>query len=267
MVVIGYTEPTTEPAEPDQQLRDNRKRDAKALLFIQGVLDDSIFPRISSASSSKEAWEILKMEYHGDSKVISVKLQTLRGTFESLKMKKHEPVQDYLSRVSAIVNQMKSYGEIISDQNVVARVLRSLTKDYIHVVAAIEKSKTMSTYTFDELMGSLLAHEDRMNRHQEKEEETTFSVSTDSSNKWNNDGRGNSRGGYRGRGRGRGRGGGRSQFAGECHYCKKYGHKEAECWSKQRSEEKKVNFTEQAEEDDRLFMAHSTVGDASQEVW
>lgn len=30
---------------------------------------------------------------------------------------------------------------------------------------------------------------------------------------------------------------------------------------------KKVNFTEQAEEDDRLFMAHSTVGDASQEVW
>ncbi|XP_057247168.1 uncharacterized protein LOC130589694 [Beta vulgaris subsp. vulgaris] len=176
-------------------------------------MHDSIFPRISSASSSKEAWEILKMEYHGDSKVISVKLQTLRGTFESLKMKKHEPVQDYLSRVSAIVNQMKSYGEIISDQNVVARVLRSLTKDYIHVVAAIEE------------------------------------------------------GGYRGRGRGRGRGGGRSQFAGECHYCKKYGHKEAKCWSKQRSEEKRVNFTEQAKEDDRLFMAHSTVDDASQEVW
>ena len=72
----------------------------------------------------------------------------------------------------------------------------------------------MSTYTFDELIGYLLAHENRMNRHQEKVKETTFYVRRDSSNKWkseNNGGRGNSRGGYRGHDRGRGRGGGRSQ--------------------------------------------------------
>lgn len=80
MVVTGFTEPTAAPAETDQQLQlqENRKRDAKSLLFIQGAMDDSIFPRISSTSTSKEAWDILKKEYHGDSKVISVNMGSLK---------------------------------------------------------------------------------------------------------------------------------------------------------------------------------------------
>lgn len=99
-----------------------------------------------------------------DNKVISIKLQTLRGNFESLAMKEKEPVQNYLSRVSSIVNQMRSYGEIIGDETVVRKVLRSLTNDYIHIVATIEESKELANYSFDELMGSLLTHEDRITR-------------------------------------------------------------------------------------------------------
>ena len=52
-------------------------------------------------------------------------------------MKEKESVQDYLSKVSSIVNQMRSFGENISDSTVVRKVLRSLTKNYNHVVAAI----------------------------------------------------------------------------------------------------------------------------------
>ena len=37
-------------------LKDARKRDAKALFFIQLAVDDAIFPRISAATKSKEAW-------------------------------------------------------------------------------------------------------------------------------------------------------------------------------------------------------------------
>ena len=40
-----------------------------------------------------------------------------------------------------------------------SKVLRSLTKGFVHVVAAIEESKDLYTYDFDELMSSLLAHE------------------------------------------------------------------------------------------------------------
>ena len=113
--------------------------------------------------------------------MITVKLQTLRREFEILFMKSNESVQDFLSRVTEIVSQMKSYGEHLPDHIIVAKVLRSLTPKFDHVVAAIEESKDLSTYSFDELMGSLQAHEVRLNRSLEKSEEKAFQAKRESS--------------------------------------------------------------------------------------
>ena len=85
-------------------------------------------------------------------------------------------IQVYLSRVASVVNQMRSYGEIISNTTVVSKVLRILTRNYNHMVAAIEESKDLSTYSFDELMCSLLAHKVRINKEKEKVEEKAFQV-------------------------------------------------------------------------------------------
>lgn len=60
-------------------------------------------------------------------------------------MKKGEYVQDYLSGVSAIINLMKAYGEKITNETVVAKVLRSLTNKFEHVVAAIKYPRTYLT--------------------------------------------------------------------------------------------------------------------------
>ena len=159
LVEMGYVEPNPAPAQPDNQLWETRKKDAKALFLIQSALDDEIFPRIATTANLKQAQDTLKQEYLGDKKVITVKLQTLRREFETLAMKEKEPVQDFMSSVSGIVNHMKKYGENVSNETVVSKVLRSLTKGFDHVVAAIEESKDLSTYNFDELMSSLLAHE------------------------------------------------------------------------------------------------------------
>ncbi|XP_074297476.1 uncharacterized protein LOC141628204 [Silene latifolia] len=140
------------------------------------AMDDEIFPRISGATTSKEAWEILKHEYLGDKKVITVKLQTLRRDFETLFMKKEESVQMFLSRVFILVNHMKSLGDSISNGTVVSKILRSLGSKFDHGVAAIEEFRDLSTYKFDELLSSLMAYEDRMNRSNEKVEEKAFSV-------------------------------------------------------------------------------------------
>lgn len=154
-----------QPPEPDQQLREKRKKDSKALFMIQQALDDEIFPRIASATTSKMTWDTLKQEYLGGKKVITVRLQSLRREFETALMTDKESVQEYLSRVSTVVQQMRSYGETMTNEHVVGKVLRSLTSKYDHVVAAIEESKDMADYTFDELMGSLQAHEERLNRN------------------------------------------------------------------------------------------------------
>ena len=63
-----------------------------------------------------EARDILKEEFHGSEKVRIVKLQTLRRELENIKMKDSETAKNYYARIKEIVNQMRAYGETISDK-------------------------------------------------------------------------------------------------------------------------------------------------------
>jgi hypothetical protein len=58
-----------------------RNKENKAKFWIQNYVDDSIFSKITGASTSKQAWDILKSFYQGNDKVKIVKLHTLRMQF------------------------------------------------------------------------------------------------------------------------------------------------------------------------------------------
>ena len=145
-------------------LKEIKKGDAKALFLIQQSVSDSIYPRISEASTSREAWEILKEGFRGENSAMMAKLQTRGRGCETLSMKPEESVQDYTDRVSTLITQMRSYGENIPERNVVEKILRSLPPKFDYVVTAIEESRDLSTCTQDQLLGSLLAREDRASK-------------------------------------------------------------------------------------------------------
>ncbi|KAH0653060.1 hypothetical protein KY289_030738 [Solanum tuberosum] len=176
-------------ADPDEEntLRNSKKKDAKALVFIQQAVYDSHFSRIVAATTSKKAWSILQKEFQGDSKVIVVRLQSLRHDFETLMMKNGESIADLLSRAVEIVSKIRSCGEKVTDQMIVEKILRSLTPKFDHA---------------------------RLNRSIENNEDKAFQVKEATTKYGENNGpasRGRGRGGFRsGRGRGYGRGRGRN---------------------------------------------------------
>lgn len=111
-VVKGYKEIEDESSLSETQkkkLEEDRMADTKALYLIQNAVSDPIFPRILRVDTAKEAWEILEQEFQGDSKVRSIKLQSLRREFENIQMKDGELMKDYFTRVIDILNQMKTY--------------------------------------------------------------------------------------------------------------------------------------------------------------
>jgi len=117
--------------------------------------------------SSKEAWDILEKAYKRDNRVKQVRLETLKGELERMRMKEAEGVAKYVSRVETVMKLGRN-GETLSACRVVEKILRSLIDDFDNIVCAIEESKDLKALSVEELVGSLEAHEQR--RRKKKEE-------------------------------------------------------------------------------------------------
>ena len=103
-------------------LRDNRKKDSKALFYIFQVVHKSIFPRVAATMKSKKAWDTLQKTYQGMEKVKTTKLQMLRRDFETLCMKESENVDSFFAHVSGLVTQIRSHSETLEERRIVEKV-------------------------------------------------------------------------------------------------------------------------------------------------
>ena len=74
-----------------------------------------------------------------------------------------EEVQNFMSKVSFVVNQMRGFGDNVANHVVVAKILRSLTPKFDYIVAAIEEAKDLTKLSMDGLNDSLQAYEARIN--------------------------------------------------------------------------------------------------------
>ena len=147
-------------------LREQRKKDGKALFYIHQAMHESTLPRVAVEITAKQAWDTLEIAYQGLDKVKTSKLQILRRDFESLSMKDSENVNTFYTRVVGLINQLKYHGEAIEDQRVVEKILRILPPSFEKLVMTLEEHTDMSTFTINELQASLINHEHRLSRTQ-----------------------------------------------------------------------------------------------------
>jgi hypothetical protein len=77
-------------------------------------------------------------------------------------MNDQEIIVEYLSRMLALTNLMKTCGETMTDRSKIEKVLRTLTEKFDHIVVAIEESNDLTTMKIEELQASLEAHELRV---------------------------------------------------------------------------------------------------------
>lgn len=304
IVKSRYQELGENPTDEERATyRESKKKDCKALFLIHQCIDATNFDKITGATTSKEAWDILDKSFKGDAKLLKIRLQTLRRQYGLLQMEAQESVADYFTRLLTLTNSMKSYGETITDVSVVEKVLRTLSLRFDHVAVAIEESKNLKTMKIEELQGSLEAHEQRMNeRNHEKANEQALQAQT------SKNGGGDANRNRKGKGKwkgGKGKGvaqqnsgrddhykekkygeGSSSKQGGwskkdkkrtdkrhiKCYCCNKYGHFADECWhnkdsNRRSNEEANVAHEEDSDSDQIMLMVTTNLDQHSIGSW
>lgn len=110
-----------------------------------------MFENIADATKAKAMRNKLVQCYSGDTLVKKAKLQSLRKKYENLSMKDNENVPLYISKVIVVTNEMKAYGETLSKQAIVDKILRSLTPQFDYTFVAIEHCKDTINMRIKEL--------------------------------------------------------------------------------------------------------------------
>ncbi|KAL8134468.1 hypothetical protein AgCh_009478 [Apium graveolens] len=90
--------------------------------IYQGAPEDLLLA-IAEKETTKEAWEAIKTMCMGVERVQEVKVQTLKGEFESLMMKDSEKIEDFCLKLSGIVTNIRVLGEAMEESSVVRKIL------------------------------------------------------------------------------------------------------------------------------------------------
>ncbi|XP_068309687.1 uncharacterized protein [Pyrus communis] len=249
----------------DEEMNIVFMKDAKALGIIQNAVSDQIFPQIANADSGKMVWDLLYGEYHGGGQVISIKLQNLRRQFEYARMRDDESLSGYLTRLNELINRMKTFGESLSNERLVQKVLINLSKPYDSICLVIENTKCLETVKLQKVIAILKSQEQQFDLHiidTIGKAFTSLSVSPKGQNRsgaqsdpsqfqknWN----------YKGK---KWDSKPKFQYKGKpkCYNCERFGHWARECIAGKSVQ--KANNANQIEVTRNLFYANSTISES-----
>ena len=205
----------------------DKKKDDKALREILFTLHDEQLDLVTEATTAHGVWEILRKNYQNKD---AANVLNLTHVLYNIQKDDSETIREYITRFNSLVNQINAISKLnkrISGTNKAFMLMKGLPESYDMMCMVLRQNGKMSDYEF--VTTSLISEEAN-----KKTDDKAFYTSGQ---------RGTQRGNRRANRHGnqRARGTGRSQqshkFDGNCNYCVKYGHKEQDCYAKERDKD------------------------------
>ncbi|XP_073121637.1 uncharacterized protein [Henckelia pumila] len=147
---------TTWTTEEAQILSFNAKT-INAIFFFS--VDMRMFSLITDCVTAKDAWHTLQENYEGSESVKRTRMRLLNSKFENIRMSKDETIFEYDQRLRELVTEAFNLEELISNERLVNKVLRSLPERFNGKIWALEEFKDTSKMNLTELMSIIQVFE------------------------------------------------------------------------------------------------------------
>lgn len=133
---------------------------SKAMIFQ--TLPEDVLMQVAQCSTTKEVWDSIKVRFIGVDLVQKARSQTLRSELESLRMKENETVSSFASKLSNMRAIFRNLGTTLESKIIVRKLLNSVPKKFLPIVATIEQYQDLDKMSFEEAVGRLTAFEERI---------------------------------------------------------------------------------------------------------
>ncbi|XP_018491947.1 uncharacterized protein LOC108862346 [Raphanus sativus] len=143
--------------------RDRAISDMKALKILQSSLPPSTYRNTFSVASAKDLWDLLKSGNEEPNR------PKLAKEFEDLAMYDGESMDGYLERVLDIVERFPRYGNPKPDDEVITKLLTSLSWMYDDSIAMLEEIMSLPDMTLKDLIGLLEIYGDHPGEYMTQE--------------------------------------------------------------------------------------------------
>ncbi|XP_052192662.1 uncharacterized protein LOC127801497 [Diospyros lotus] len=128
-------------------------RDNILLTVIMFSVDGTITHIVATTKTAKQAWDNLTMTYANKSRI---KIYGLHATLANI-VKASKLVAECLREIQTIVEELALAGSLLSDDEMVIKILTSLEFEYKEISVVIRARGTPITY--EELFDKLVGHE------------------------------------------------------------------------------------------------------------
>jgi hypothetical protein len=108
----------------------NKTCNTMALNTIYNGIDSKVFEQIKKLERVSEIWSKLEDIYEGTRTVKSTKLYMLKNNLSNFKMKDDESIPEMFCRLQVIINDLKSLGEKVKDEDFSHKFLICLPKKF-----------------------------------------------------------------------------------------------------------------------------------------
>jgi hypothetical protein len=150
--------------------RANKQCNTMALNTIYNGIDSKVFEQVKDLERASEVWTRLEETYEGTTTIKSAKLYMLKDKLSNFKMRDDESISEMFYRLQVIVNDLKSLGEKVKDDDFSHKFLMCLPKKFKALRTIIFRGG-LTSVSPNEILGDVMIdaqYNDSDNKDEEK---------------------------------------------------------------------------------------------------